>query len=159
MPEQPEQDKRGPNVKFPPPLVFIAAILLGYFMDASSPLVQTNSYFLILLGYTGVIICIGVLTYGLYSFFKARTHIEPWQPASHLITTGLYRYSRNPLYLAFFVFTICLGLVLSNYWIVLWAFPALYFIKINVVQKEEAYLERKFMDKYITYKRQVRRWL
>ena len=134
-------------------------MLIGYLMDASSPLVQSNSYLLLLIGYTGIIICAGVLAFGLFSFFKAKTHIEPWQPASHLITTGLYSYSRNPLYLAFFVFTICLGLVLSNYWMIVWAFPALYVVHIKVVLKEEAYLERKFMDKYITYKRQVRRWL
>lgn len=159
MQEQPEQDKRGPGVNFPPPFVFIAAIVLGYFMDASSPLVQTNSYFLMLVGYTGIIVCTGVLIIGLLSFFKAKTHVEPWQPASTLITTGLYKYSRNPLYLALFVATICIGLVLSNYWIVVWAVPAIYFIRIKVIAKEEAYLERKFMDKYISYKRQVGRWL
>ncbi len=159
MTEQPEQDKFGPNVKFPPPMVFLTAMALGYFMDASSPLVETNSYLLTMIGFTGIVVCVGVLTYGLYSFYKAKTHIEPWQPSSHLITSGLYQYSRNPLYLAFFVFTICLGLVLSNYWMVLLAFPAIYFVQIKIVLKEEAYLERKFMDKYITYKRQVRRWL
>ena len=152
------QDKRGPNVKFPPPLIFIGAIILGYLMDTNAPLFKTDSYLLLLLGFTGIILCIGVLSFGLYSFLKAKTHIEPWQPASKLITTGLYQYSRNPLYLAFFVFTICIGLVMSNYWIVIWAFPALYVIQIKVVVKEEVYLERKFMDEYITYKRQVKRW-
>lgn len=150
-------DKRGPNVKFPPPFVFLAAIGIGYLMGDSSS--QTDAYLLLLIGYTGILLCAGVLATALFAFFKAKTHIEPWQPASTLITTGLYKYSRNPIYLSLFVMTICIGLVLSNYWIIVWAIPALFFIQIKVVVKEEAYLEKKFMDKYITYKRQVRRWL
>ena len=157
MQDQPVADKRGPNVKFPPPIVFLAAIGLGYFMGDSSS--QTDAYFLLLIGYTGIILCTGVLAYALFSFFKAKTHVEPWQPSSKLVTTGLYKYSRNPMYLSLFIVTICIGLVLSNYWIILWAFPALLFIQMKVVVKEEAYLEKKFMDKYIRYKRQVRRWL
>jgi protein-S-isoprenylcysteine O-methyltransferase Ste14 len=153
------QDKHGPGVYFPPPLVFLIAIALGYWLESLYSLMSLDSYFWILIGSTGIILCIGVLLYGLYSFFKAKTHIEPWQPASHLITTGLYRYSRNPLYLTFFVFTLCLGMVLSNTWMMLLAFPAIWIIKITVITKEEAYLEAKFSDKYIKYKRQVSRWL
>ena len=93
------------------------------------------------------------------SFIKAKTHIEPWQPASQLITTGLYRYSRNPIYLTFFIFTLCLGLILSKLWIMLMAIPALWVMNTYVIAKEEAYLEATFLDKYTKYKREVRRWL
>ena len=150
---------RGPGVFIPPPLIFIAAVLIGYLMDAIYPLAKLNSYFWLLLGSTGIILCIGVLGYALMSFIKAKTHIEPWQPASQLITTGLYRYSRNPIYLTFFIFTLCLGLVLSKLWIILMGIPALWVMNTYVIAKEEAYLEATFLDKYIKYKREVRRWI
>lgn len=150
---------RGPGVFFPPPLVFIVAVIVGYLFESIYPLVKLNSYFWLLLGSTGIILCIGILGYALISFVKAKTHIEPWQPANQLLTTGLYSYSRNPIYLTFFIFTVCLGLILSNLWIIIMAIPALWVIKTYVVAKEEAYLETTFLDKYITYKRKVRRWL
>ena len=150
---------RGPGVTFPPPLVFIAAMIIGYVFESFYPLAKLNSYFWLLLGSTGIILCIGVLGYAIMSFLKAKTHIEPWQPTSQLITTGLYRYSRNPIYLTFFVLTICLGLILSNLWIIIMAIPAVWVINTYVIAKEEAYLEVIFLDKYIKYKREVRRWL
>ena len=152
-------DKHGPGVYFPPPLIFLIAIGLAYWLDSWIQLLDFGNYFWVLVGSTGIVLCIGALGYGLFSFLKARTHVEPWQPSSHLITTGLYRYSRNPLYLTFFVFTICLGLVLSNAWMIVLACPALWIIKKAVIEKEEAYLEDKFKDAYIKYTRQVNRWL
>lgn len=150
---------RGPGVLFPPPLVFIIAILLGYFLENIFSLVTLNSYLWVLLGSTGIVLSIGVLCYALYSYLKAKTHIEPWQPASHLITTGLYKFSRNPIYLTFFVLTISIGLVLSKFWIVLLAIPAAWVIQTYVIKREEAYLENVFADKYIKYQRSVNRWL
>ena len=152
-------NKNGPGVKFPPPLVFIIAIFLGYWLNNYIVLITLDSYFWLLIGSTGVIVSSGVLIYGLFSFFKARTNVELWKPDSQLITTGLYRYSRNPLYLAFFVFTLSLGLLVANFWIILFAFPALWVIKNAVILKEEKCLEENFADKYIKYKREVNRWL
>jgi len=150
---------RGPGVKFPPPLVFIIAIILGYFLENYFSLVTLNSYLWVLIGSTGIVVSIGVLCYALYSFIKAKTHIEPWQPASSLITTGLYKFSRNPIYLMFVVLTVSIGLVLSKFWIVVFTFIAAWIIQTYVIKREEIYLEKVFADKYIKYQRSVNRWL
>jgi len=152
-------DKKGPGVKFPPPLVFLCAMLISYWLNNFFPLLHWNSYFWVLLGSSGIIICIAILGYALLSFYKAKTHIEPWQPASHLITTGLYSHSRNPIYVTFFALTISIGLMLSNYWMILSAIPSLIIIRVNVIAKEEQYLEQRFNDSYINYKKRVNRWL
>ncbi len=150
---------RGPGVCLPPPIIFIVAMGLGYLFERLYPLAKLNSYFWLLIGSTGIILCVGVLGYAAFTFKNARTHIEPWRPATSLITTGLYSISRNPIYLTFIIFNVCLGLVLSNLWIVIFTVPAIWILKTYVISKEEAYLEATFLDKYITYKRKVRRWL
>ena len=150
---------RGPGVLFPPPLVFVIAIILGYFFDRIFTIVTLNSYLWVLLGSTGIVLSVGVLCYALYSYIKAKTHIEPWQPANHLITTGLYQFSRNPIYLTFFVLTVSIGLLLGKFWIILLAIPALAVIQTYVIKREEAYLAKVFADKYIKYQRSVNRWL
>ena len=52
-----------------------------------------------------------------FQFFIAKTHVEPWQPTRRIIVTGVFRFSRNPIYLAFCVATIGCGLMLNSGWI------------------------------------------
>ena len=152
-------EDRGPGVFFPPPLVFIIAIILGYLLEKLISPVTLHSYLWVLLGSTGIIISVAVLCYALFSYIKAKTHIQPWRPTTHLITTGLYKYSRNPIYLSFFVLTVSIGLVLSTFWITLLAVLSAWVIQTYVIKREEAYLEQVFSDDYIEYQRRVNRWL
>jgi protein-S-isoprenylcysteine O-methyltransferase Ste14 len=73
------------------------------------------------------------------SFRIAGTPVPANRPATTIVRTGLYRFSRNPIYLAFSLFQ--LG------------------IAIWVIRREEEYLERKFGAQYLDYKASVRRWL
>jgi len=96
-----------------------------------------------------------------YAFWRARTTINPMRPerASTLVTRGIYRFTRNPLYLS-------LVLLLIAYAIRLWSLPALagpvlfvaYVQRFHITPEERA-LQAKFGEAFTDYKRQVRRWL
>jgi protein-S-isoprenylcysteine O-methyltransferase Ste14 len=92
-------------------------------------------------------------------FNRLKTHIEPWKPTSAIITTGIYGYSRNPIYVAFAVSTIGIGLMANSLWVVMSFLPASMAVYIVAIKKEEVYLEQKFGEEYLNYKNKVRRWL
>jgi protein-S-isoprenylcysteine O-methyltransferase Ste14 len=95
----------------------------------------------------------------LLQFLRAKTHVEPWQPTTTIIQSGVYRYSRNPIYLAFCLATAACGMLLNSWWILAAVLPLAYLLQILVIHKEEVYLEAKFGQSYLDFKNQVRRWL
>ncbi len=94
---------------------------------------------------------------------KQFTNIEedpnPTTSSKNIIAVGIYNWTRNPMYLGLIFFQFGLGLVLK--FEIISAFSLLTFIIFNyfVVKREEEYLERKFGDIYLVYKKKVRRWL
>lgn len=92
-------------------------------------------------------------------FKRNDTAIDPWKTTSKIITTGPYRYSRNPIYLFACGVPIGLGITFDSYWALFAFIPALIIVYHTAVKKEEKYLETKFGEEYLGYKRKVRRWL
>jgi len=102
------------------------------------------------------------LTIGGWAFanmLRARTNINPFKPTTALVTSGPYRFSRNPIYLATTLlyigaalsFRIITALVIVPF--------ALILLEFGVIRREERYLERKFGDQYRDYRSHVRRWI
>ncbi|TDJ21986.1 MAG: isoprenylcysteine carboxylmethyltransferase family protein [Gammaproteobacteria bacterium] len=154
-----DQDEKGANVKFPPPLVFIGAILLGYAMDYLLPLKIGDTIVIMIAGLMMVLIALIVIVLAILTFRRANTSVEPWRPTSAIITGGVFGISRNPIYLAFCWATIGIGLILNSWWVVLGFIPAAALITVFVIVREEAYLEDKFAEEYRRYRSRVRRWL
>ena len=96
---------------------------------------------------------------GFREFTRAGTNVDPFEPALQLVTSGPYRFTRNPMYLGMVLFLLGLSLMLSLEWgliltPVLWlAFDRL------VVAREEAYLGRRFGEPYEAFRARTRRWL
>jgi len=157
--ETSEAEQDHAQVKFPPPLVFVLLTLLGLGLDYLWPLglgvpdtFQALGIAITLFGVTVVIL--------INSQFKHNsTAIEPWKPTSTLITHGFYRFSRNPIYAGFCLFNIGIGIALNNLWIVLSFIPGAILVYYIAIAREEAYLERRFGEEYLAYKRRVRRWV
>lgn len=154
-----KNDIRGANVKFPPPLMFLSWVIAAYGLHYILPISFGGTFWLIYAG--GFLIIAGVLLILIagYSFRKARTHIEPWKPTSSIVTSGIYAYSRNPIYLGMSVIVVGIGVTLDSVVVALSFVPALIVVYYYVVRKEEAYLEAKFGEEYLDYKRRVRRWV
>ncbi|NIA69607.1 isoprenylcysteine carboxylmethyltransferase family protein [Pelagibius litoralis] len=92
-------------------------------------------------------------------FIKAGTNIPTSRPSTALVTGGLYRFSRNPIYLGLTLIYLGLTLGLASLAALLFLPLLLAVMQVGVIQREERYLEAKFGEPYRAYKQKVRRWL
>ena len=76
-----------------------------------------------------------------------------------IVRTGPYRFSRNPIYLAFSLLQLGIAIWVNSLWLLATLVAAVALIHYVVVPKEEQYLERRFGTQYLEYKASVRRWL
>lgn len=152
-------DKKGAAVKFPPPLIFVLLIFVGAGLDYLLPMGFTSPTLLVWAGIALAVFAI-IIALAVNGVFKrVGTAIEPWKPTTQLVSTGLYAYSRNPIYAGFCLFNLGVGIALGNLWIVLSVFPAALLVYHIAIKKEEAYLTEVFGEEYVAYRQKVRRWL
>ena len=156
---QPPQDERGPGLKFPPPLLPLAMVGSAWLLERWLPLPLSGTDALWVPGLLLLSAAAILALSALLQFLLARTHVEPWQPTSTIIRSGIFRFSRNPIYLAFCIATAGCGFLLDSWWAIGAVLPLAYLLQALVIRKEEIYLERKFSDSYLDYKHRVRRWL
>lgn len=90
---------------------------------------------------------------------SAGTNVNPSLPATTLVMTGPYAFSRNPMYVARTCLYLGLGLMVNALGILLALVPLLLVMHYGVIKREECYLEAKFGEAYRQYRSRVRRWL
>ncbi|XGV96204.1 MAG: isoprenylcysteine carboxylmethyltransferase family protein [Leptolyngbya sp. BL-A-14] len=90
---------------------------------------------------------------------SAQTAVDPSKPTTAIVSDGVFRFSRNPIYLSLTLLYIGISLLFSATWALLLLLPLLVVMQIGVIAREEQYLERKFGSTYLNYKAQVRRWI
>jgi protein-S-isoprenylcysteine O-methyltransferase Ste14 len=148
-----------PGVRVPPPLLYLTAILVGVAIDWAVPVRILPRAVTGWLG--GAMVLLGLTLSGLSirAFRRVETTIRPDRPASALVTTGPFRFSRNPMYVALSMVQVGIGVWLNNVWIVLLLVPTLSAIRRSVIAREERHLTAKFGQAYLDYKAKVRRWL
>jgi protein-S-isoprenylcysteine O-methyltransferase Ste14 len=141
-----------------PPIIFLAAILLGVALNYAWPLPFVPSP-LRLLG--ALLVLCAVLLFGLSlrEFRAAGTSVRGSQRSTTIVRTGPYRFSRNPIYVSFVLLLLGLAVALDTLWLILTLIPAIAFIAVVVIPREERFLEQNFPEQYSSYKSAVRRWL
>jgi len=151
---------KGAEVRFPPPFVFLAFILLGVGLHyLVAPIPQPESRWIVILGVLFLVAGAALMAAAVMDFRRTGQEPAPWTPSPVLITRGPYLWTRNPMYLAFTGLQVGLGLVLGNLWISLLAPLSLAVVHVIAVLPEEAYLTRRFGDSYEEYRRRVRRYV
>ena len=147
------------NVKIPPlAIVFIGALLM-WLPGALLPAPQLPAMPLIaaILALAGIATCAA----GVLSFRLAGTTVNPLEPerATALVVRGIYRFTRNPMYLGFALLLAAWGVFLANA-IALLVVPAfiMYMNRWQIAPEERA-LEALFGDDYRAYRASVRRWI
>ena len=93
------------------------------------------------------------------AFQRKGTAVEPWKPTTAIVTTGPYRLTRNPAYLGMALIYAGIAVMSDAFWTLAPLPLVLLIIDRAVIAREERYLERKFGQEYLDYKRSVRRWL
>ena len=106
-----------------------------------------------------MVVGVGVAIVVNSSFNRVGTAIEPWKPTTAIVTKGIYAWSRNPIYLGFCLINAGIGIANNSFWIFISFIPAAILLYHVAIAKEEAYLEKKFGDEYLAYKKKVRRWI
>jgi protein-S-isoprenylcysteine O-methyltransferase Ste14 len=152
----------NPGVIAPPPLIALAAVALGFILDWLFPAFLLT----FLLSFTArMIIGIALIAAGgalaiagMNAFVGSSTNVNPYKPATALVTTGIFAYMRNPMYAGLALLVVGTGIVLASDWIVVMVVPQMLIIHFGVVKREERYLEAKFGDAYRRYKAEVPRY-
>lgn len=114
------------------------------------------------LGWIGLILlaaAFGITAWSKNLFETAGTNVPPNKPATAIVTTGIYQYTRNPMYLSFMLGFTGLALLAGTPYMLLALAPMFFILTNYVIKPEEEYLSEKFGEEYNTYKNQVRRWL
>ena len=152
-------DRKGAAVRFPPPLIYLISILAAYGAHRFRPIGLGGSAELRIIGIVLAVVGLGSIVGISLSFRRARTSIEPWRPTTTIISSGLYAYTRNPIYVLLCLMQIGTGLFLNSLWVLCSFVLSLVGVYYIAIRKEEIYLEKKFGDEYLRYKSKVRRWL
>ena len=152
-------DHDSAQVRFPPPLVVLGSLLLGL---AFNRVLGLPALEIVVLRPIGVVIGalgVAILGSGLIGFFKAGNDPEPWKTDTQLVTAGLYRFSRNPMYLGMVIVLLGVALFLQSIGGLLSVPLAVLLIGRFVIAREEPYLLATFGRDYESYCNRVRRWL
>ena len=150
----------GPAV-VPPPLVYLVFLLAGWGLSrvVADPGVGLDWD---LRRYVAFALIVGGLLIdgaAVQGFRRKGTPAEPWKDATALETEGLYRFSRNPIYLGYAIAYAGIAVAMNSLIALALLIPCMVMIDRFVVLREEAYLSRKFGAAYDAYRSRVRRWL
>src|SRR5262245_11248348 len=142
-----------------PPLVYLGAIALGLLLHFAWPVRLVSRAVSVPLGGIAVLVAVALFLYAVRTFRAAGTPIPGNQPTTTIVRTGPYRFSRNPIYLAFSLLQLGLALWVNSLSLVITLIPAAALMSFVVIPREEQYLETRFPSDYLAYKASVRRWL
>lgn len=155
--DQSEQDVAG--VIAPPPLIYAAGLALGMLLHRFLRINLLPQRWAKFVG--GLLIGLSFVPGGsaAVTMLRAKTNLDPFHPTTAIVTSGSFRYSRNPIYLSFVLFYTGIA-ALANALAPLLLLPlVLVVMRRGVIEREERYLEGKFGVEYTQYKARVRRWL
>ena len=142
-----------------PPLVYLVAIALGLLLHFAWPVRLVSRAVSVPLGGTLVCVAVALLFSAVRTFRSAGTPVPGNRPTTTIVRTGPYRYSRNPIYLAFSLLQLGVAFWVNSLWLLVTLMPAVALISFVVIPREEHYLESRFPLDYLPYKTSVRRWL
>ena len=149
-----------------PPIIFLFSSNCGFL------LATTNMYFLQMykvpeffdvlrnniFGLIFIFVAIAIISSALRIFKSHSEDPNPTSISTQIFCDGIYKHTRNPMYMGLILFQIGLGMVLSMTHIIFFTFLTYIVFRYGVIEKEEVYLRNKFGDSYIKYMQKTRRW-
>lgn len=148
-----------PGIRIPPPTYYVVAFLAAIALELAFPTSWPS---------LGVRIAVAVLAAGAWlaldgaamvSFRRAGTSMVPMNPTTALVTSGPYRFTRNPMYLGMAFLYLAFAFAFGVMWALAFLPAVIVIVDRFVIAREEPYLERKFGQAYRDYKARVRRWV
>ena len=153
--------KDGAAVRIPPPVVYLGAVIVGVLVHGFvAPLpIALPIVLRIAAGTAAAVASLVIMGFAIKLFRRTGQDPKPWETTPEIISTGVYRITRNPMYVGMALLQIAIGIGLANWWAIIAVPAVLVVVYLTAIRHEESYLERKFGRVYIDYKHSVRRWL
>ena len=142
-----------------PPLVYLASIVLGVVLHLIWPARLVPASVSVPGGAVVTLLAVGLFVSATRTFRAAGTPIPGNLPTTTIVRSGPYRFTRNPIYLAFSLLQLGLSLWVNSLALLIALLPAVALMSLVVIPREERYLEARFPSDYLPYKASVRRWL
>ena len=146
-------------IKIPPPILVLILIISNYFSQNRLEIIYlpykySTSVLILLVGSL-------ILINPVFKFIKSKTTINPvkFAKVNKLVTTGIFKYSRNPMYLGMILIIISTTIFYLNYYSVTTPFIFFFWINRFQIKREEIFLKEKFGKEYLFYKSKTRRWI
>lgn len=146
-------------LKIPPPLLVLILVISNYFSSKKIDVIHIPNQDLVSI----VIFLIGILILiiPVSKFIKSKTTIDPikFKKVNKLVTSGIYKYSRNPMYLGLLMILTSSSIFYLNIYSITTPFFFYWWITKFQIKREEIFLTDKFGKEYLSYKTRTRRWI
>tara|TARA_R110002072_G_scaffold64203_2_gene159174 strand:+ start:13382 stop:13834 length:453 start_codon:yes stop_codon:yes gene_type:complete len=146
------------ELKIPPLLIVVIFGICSFFVSRVDPFeFEKLRYSSILLAFVGVLISL----WSVVIFKNEETTVDPMNPdkSNSLVVRGVYKYSRNPMYLSFYLWLLAWSIYLGSFLSILFSLFFVLYLNIFQIQPEEKILLKKFGNSYKDYTESVRRWI
>ena len=149
----------GAAVRLIPPVVYFGPFALMWTLSWWRPWTIPGGGALTLLGLGFVLSGVDLTVWAIATLMRAHTTFIPWDQVAAMVSTGPFRLSRNPIYLADAIAYLGGAMLIHSWWPLLVLPGILWVMRRKVIDREEAYLTERFGDAYREYQLRVRRWL
>jgi protein-S-isoprenylcysteine O-methyltransferase Ste14 len=149
----------GAQVRLIPPVVYFVPFSVMWALHWWRPWTIPGGRALTVVGLVLVLSGIALTVWSVATFSRAHTTVIPWDEVTAMVTTGPFRFSRNPIYLADAIAYLGGTLLIDSWWPLLVLPGILWVMRRKVIDREERYLTERFGDPYREYQLRVRRWL
>jgi protein-S-isoprenylcysteine O-methyltransferase Ste14 len=145
----------------PPPLLTLLCVLAGFALERGMhlPLVHGHRTPRMALGVAIFVAACALTVVAVMQFRRHGTDPNPYRPSSVVVDSGVYRFTRNPIYVGFMLVVVAFAVGANTRWMLV-MLPILFaLLHFGVVRREERYLSARFGASYDDYRARVRRWL
>ena len=153
--------KNHPGIYIPPPLIYLAFFLLSILLQKAFSL-NTNWLDTTAARITGwllIVLYFVLVIPAIRRFVLSKNTLVTIKPANSLQTSGIYSFTRNPMYLSLLLLYSGLAILLGNWWTFILLPFLIIVVQLYVIKREENYLRHAFGEQYEVYMKRVRRWI
>lgn len=148
-----------PHIAMPPPALYLGGLLVGYGLERALPLppltLPGGVTIATLLLISGALLAASAVL----QMRRARTTVLPHRAASTLLDNGVFRLSRNPIYVGFTCLYLAMSISQASIGMLIMLAPVLWVMHTHIIAEEERFHAKQFGDQWQRYRQRVRRWL
>ena len=149
----------APNVRIVPPLVYVAGLAIGFLASTWAPTRVLPHSIAWSIGAVMALSGAALMCSALFQFHTAGTTVRPDRAPVAFVITGPYQFTRNPMYLGLATLYLGVSIAAQSLWALILLLLVLVIIQRWAIEREEAFLERRFGRDYKEYRARVPRWL